>query len=177
MMDQNQVQTHVGPYVFSLFFKLNTRTVYRTLSRNLQVFFGGEACLLILLGILIKNQGNIGWFASVLFFGGFFFVLLILFIPKAVKSVSQRTLNEEIDGNLRLKAGYTLTFSFSEDEFEVSAENSWERLKYAECYGYLEDPEFLFIQPQKNYGYPLEKKNCDPDQLQFLKQKLVNRIR
>lgn len=87
----------------------------------------------------------------------------------------QHAINEIIEENFRSKTGYTIRFSFGEDAFEVSTENSWSRLNYAECYGYLEDPEFLFLQPQKNKGYPLEKKHCDPELLNFLKQKLTNR--
>ena len=57
-----------------------------------------------------------------------------------------------------MKSGVTYTFSFSEDEFEVTTENSWERFYYAQCYGYVEDSEFLFIQPSKNSFFSLEIK-------------------
>ena len=175
MMDQNHVQTHAGPYSLSVFYKLSTRFDYALLKWNYLIICWGEALLLMGLGALFILRGTDFALACFLIFGGSFFFVRACATPKIIKSMVQHAINEIIEENFRSKTGYTIRFSFGEDAFEVSTENSWSRLNYAECYGYLEDPEFLFVQPQKNKGYPLEKKHCDPELLDFLKQKLTNR--
>ncbi|MCH1940136.1 hypothetical protein [Holdemania massiliensis] len=174
-MRSTEVQTHVGPYAYTVFYDLGNAEMLAQMKRNYIELFTTTGISLIAGGclFLFDWNGNEKVLLSCLYgIVGLFYILRALSIPRIFKKGRGLQLNADIESNRRLKAGYTLSYTFHDEDFEVRSEQGWESINYEDCYGYLENEEYLFILPNRYMGYALEKKNCDEETLAFLKNKL-----
>ena len=174
-MRSTEVQTYVGPYAYTVFYDLGNAEMLAQMKHTNITLYTWTGVFWIVGGCLFLFDWNgiLKTYMSCSYvIMGLLYILWALSMPRVFKKGRRLQLNTDIESNRRLKAGYTLSYTFHDEDFEVRSEQGWERINYEDCYGYLENEEYLFISPNRYMGYALEKKNCDEETLTCLKNKL-----
>ena len=162
-MRSTEIQTHVGPYAYTVFYDLGNAEMLAQLKRTYMSILTSTGVSLIAGGCLFlfdldeNKKLLLGCLYAIV---GLIDILQALSIPRRFKKAKRLQLNNDIESNKRLKAEYTLFYTFQDEDFVVRSEQGWERINYEDCYGYLENEEYLFILPNRYMGYALEKRTA-----------------
>ena len=89
-MQRFEVQSHYGPYAFSVFYRLIMGNTFAFFKRLAYVYDSGEGVLLIALGCLLSLHELYVWYAYILILSGCIFLAAACFHGKIINKIIKK---------------------------------------------------------------------------------------
>ena len=130
---------------------------------NIKFIFG----ILIFIGLLIFSILTHDYYFS--FFITSFFIVLLIITKILVKNSVKKSWNTN-----KLLKDIVFTYTFSENQFTVSANNGSQIINKNDIYRFIETKTNFYIMLSNNTGYIILKENCTEEQKEFIVKNYSN---